>query len=120
MLIVGVYYMTSFISAEYVIAKLLIEKANANKYEITIGDICSYAVRLQKECNEQNFDVVFLTSAVQIRNTLRNYKDYFEFDEQTDRVKIEHTKTVEDLQWHFMCYLPEKVAHLGGNYECMD
>lgn len=77
-----------------------------------ISDICSYGIRLQKEANKQNIDAVFLASEVQIRNTLRNYSDYFEFDVQTDKIRIAHTKNTTDLEWHFMSYLPEKIIKL--------
>lgn len=92
---------------------LFIEKAKHNEYIVTLSDISEYGIELQKAANKRNIDVVFLTSAVQIRNTLNNYPDYFEFDEQTDTVRVAHTKDTTDLEWHFIGYLSKAVMQLG-------
>lgn len=108
--------MTKFVGAEYVIATMLIEKAKLGKKEVTIDDLKSYGVNVQREANAKDVDVVFLTSATQLYNAIYDFSDYFtcNFDAigQLSSITIEHSKDVTDLEYRFMGYLPKEIFEI--------
>lgn len=53
-----------------------------------------------------NIDAIFLSSAEQVATAIYDFSDYFEYDRETDAIKIVETKQIEDLESRFMGYLP--------------
>ena len=111
--------MTNFVGAEYVIATMLIEKAKAGKKFVSMDDLSSYGIYVQRMANNQNVDAVFLTSKSQLFNAIYGFSDYFtcNFDSNGDleSITLEHSKDISDLEYRFMGYLPKTIFEVLVN-----
>lgn len=108
--------MTNFVGAEYVIATMLMEKAKTGKKFVSIEDLSSYGIHVQRMANNQNIDAVFLTSKSQLFSAIYDFSDYFtcNFDSNGDleSITLEHSKDISDLEYRFMGYLPKKIFEI--------
>ena len=111
--------MTNFVGAEYVIATMLIEKVKAGKKFVSMDDLNSYCIYVQRMANNQNVDAVFLTSKSQLFNAIYDFSDYFtsNFDSNGDleSITLEHSKDISDLEYRFMGYLPKTIFEVLVN-----
>lgn len=111
--------MTNFVGAEYVIATMLMEKSKAGKKFVSMDDLSSYGIHVQRMANDQNINAVFLTSKSQLFNAIYDFSDYFtcNFDSNGDleSITLEHSKDISDLEYRFMGYLPKMIFEILVN-----
>lgn len=105
--------MTNFVGAEYIIATILTEQIKRGKSYVSLNDLGKCGICAQNMANSQEIDVIFLNSKVQVINTIYNYSDYFKcvFNSNGDinGIILEHSKDVNDLEYHFIAYLPQAI-----------
>lgn len=105
--------MTRFVGAEYLIASILIEKGKKGQNYVSLPDLSTYGIFVQRLSVREKVDAVFLTSKTQFFNAIYDFSDYFdcEFDsdEQIKGIKINKTKDINDLNYRFMGYLPKEI-----------
>lgn len=105
--------MTKFVGAEYLIACILIEKGKKGYNSVSLADLATYGIYVQRLSLRQKIDAVFLTSKAQFFNAIYDFSDYFdcEFDadEQIKEIRINKTKNIADLSYRFMGYLPKDI-----------
>lgn len=99
--------MATFVGAEYIIANLLIAMKKAQKKEsISLEELSSAGVYIQKSSIEKDVDAIFLSSTDQLSMAIFDFSDYFEYDENTQKIYIVKTKKISDLESRFIGYLP--------------
>ena len=102
--------MATFVGAEYIIANLLIAmKRNRIQDSISLKDLGSAGVDIQKMSLEEGINAIFLSSSDQLSTAIFDFSDYFEYDGTTDSIRVVETKKISDLENRFMGYLPIKV-----------
>lgn len=99
--------MATFVGAEYIIANLLIAmKKNHKKESISLEELSSAGVYIQKLSIVEGIDAIFLASSDQLSMAIFDFSDYFEFDVSTQEIRIVKTKKISDLESRFIGYLP--------------
>ena len=96
--------MTEFVGAEYLIARMLIEK---HEQEISTVELNRLGICVRRLSIEEGVGAVFLTS---------REEDYFQciYDEDNKLIgiKINKNKNVDDLNVKFIKYLPDDIMKL--------
>lgn len=99
--------MVTFVGAEYIIANLLIALKRINKREtVTLDELSEAGVYIREMSLSEDIDAIFLSSSEQVATAIYDFSDYFEYDRETDAIKVVKTKKIEDLESRFMGYLP--------------
>ncbi len=99
--------MATFVGAEYIIANLLIAmKKNHKKESISLEELSSAGVYIQRLSIEESIDAIFLSSTDQLSMAIFDFSDYFEFDAETQEIHVVKTKRISDLESRFIGYLP--------------
>lgn len=99
--------MATFVGAEYIIANLLIAmKKNHNRDSISLEELSSAGVYIQKQSLEKDIDAIFLSSTDQLSTALFDFSDYFEYDATQQEIFVVKTKKITDLESRFIGYLP--------------
>lgn len=102
--------MATFVGAEYIIANVLIALKKANKKEvISLDELSQAGIYIQKMCMQDDIDAIFLSSSEQVANALYDFSDYFEYDKDSNSIKVVKTKNIDDLESRFLGYLPFNV-----------
>lgn len=105
--------MTEFVGAEYLIAKMLIEK---HEKTISTAELNRLGVCVRRLSIEEGIGVVFLTSREEVYSAVYDYSDYFQCvydaDNKFSGIKINENKNVDDLSVKFMKYLPNDIVKL--------
>ncbi len=102
--------MATFVGAEYIIANLLIAmKKKKNRESISLEELSSAGVYIQKLSLEKNIDAIFLSSTDQLSTAIFDFSDYFEYDANNQEIHIVKTKKISDLESRFIGYLPFSV-----------
>lgn len=99
--------MITFVGAEYIIANLLIAmKKKQNRESISLKELSSAGVYIQKLSIEKNVDAIFLSSSDQLSTAIFDFSDYFELDSVNQEIRIVKSRKVSDLESRFVGYLP--------------
>jgi len=99
--------MATFVGAEYIIANLLIAMKKKHEKEfISLEELSSAGIYIQKLSIEEGIDAIFLSSSDQLSMALFDFTDYFEFNAETQEIRIVKTKKISDLESRFIGYLP--------------
>lgn len=102
--------MATFVGAEYIIANFLIAiKKKQNRESISLKELSSAGVYIQKLSIERNVDAIFLSSSDQLSTAIFDFSDYFEFDSSSQEIRIVKNKKISDLESRFIGYLPFNV-----------
>lgn len=105
--------MTEFVGAEYLIAKMLIEK---HEQEISTVELNRLGICVRRLSIEEGLGAVFLTSREEVYSAVYDYSDYFQCvydaDNKLSGIKINENKNVDDLDVKFMKYLPDDIMKL--------
>lgn len=102
--------MATFVGAEYIIANLLIALKKINKRDtVTLDELSEAGIYIQKQSISENINAIFLSSSEQVASAIYDFSDYFEFDRETNSIRIVKTKKIEDLESRFIGYLPFSV-----------
>lgn len=105
--------MTEFVGAEYLIARMLIEK---NEQEISTAELNRLGICVRRLSVREDVDVVFLTSREEVYSAIYDYSDYFkcvyDADNKLIGIKINENKNVNDLNHKFIKFLPENIMKL--------
>lgn len=105
--------MTEFVGAEYLIARMLIEK---NEREISTAELNRLGVCVRRRSIEEGVGAVFLTSREEVYSAIYDYSDYFQCiyneDGKLKGIKINENKSINDLNIKFMKYLPDAIIKL--------
>ena len=72
--------MTSFVGAEYVIATMLLRKAQKGVSYVSIDELGKYGISVQHMANSEDLDAVFLTSKYQLFNAIYDFALYGDLD----------------------------------------
>ena len=107
---IGGKVMATFVGAEYIIANLLIAvKKKHNRDSISLGELSSAGVYIQRQSLEKDIDAIFLSSTDQLSTAIFDFSDYFEYDSNRQEIFIVKTKKISDLESRFIGYLPFNV-----------
>ncbi len=99
--------MATFVGAEYIIANLLIAvKKKQKKDSISLEELSSAGVYIQKQSIEKDIDAIFLSSTDQLSTAIFDFSDYFEYNSESQEIFIVKTKQISDLESRFIGYLP--------------
>ena len=105
--------MTEFVGAEYLIARMLIEK---HEQEISTVELNRLGICVRRLSIEEGVGAVFLTSREEVYSAIYDYSDYFQciYDEDNKLIgiKINKNKNVDDLNVKFIKYLPDNIMKL--------
>ncbi len=105
--------MTEFVGAEYLIARMLIEK---HTEEISTVDLNKLGICVRRRSIEEGVGVVFLTSREEVYSAIYDYSDYFQCvydeDHKLAGIKINSNKNIDDLKIKFIKYLPDNIMNL--------
>lgn len=108
--------MTSFVGAEYVIATMLIRKAQKGISHVSIDELGKCGIKVQHMANSEDVDAVFLTSKYQLFNAIYDFSDYFscKFDSNGDlsEIYLNSSKSITDLEYRFIGYLSDDIYNL--------
>lgn len=104
--------MTEFVGAEYLIARMLIEK---HEQEISTAELNRLGICVRRRSIEEGIGAVFLTSRDEVYSAIYDYSDYFQciYDEDNKLcgIKINENKNVDDLK-KFIKFLPDAIMRL--------
>ena len=102
--------MATFVGAEYIIANLLIEmKKKHNRDSISLEELSTAGVYIQRQSLEKDIDAIFLSSTDQLSTAIYDFSDYFQYDPDQQEIFIVKTKKISDLESRFIGYLPFNV-----------
>ena len=102
--------MSTFISAEYIIANLFIALNKTNKREnITLDELNKAVTYIREMSISKDIDVILLASSEQVTSAIYSFSDYFEYDNDTKTIRLAKTKSIKDLESRFIGYLPFNV-----------
>lgn len=105
--------MTEFVGAEYLMARMLIEK---HEREISTSELNKLGICVRRLSIEEGVGVVFLTSREEIKSAIFDYSDYFQCiydeDNKLSGIKINENKNADDLIVKFIKYLPDSIMKL--------
>lgn len=105
--------MTEFVGAEYLIARMLIEK---HEQEISTSELNRLGICVRRLSIEEGVGAVFLTSREEVYSAIYDYSDYFQCiydeDNKLSGIKINESKNAEDLVVKFIKYLPDSIMKL--------
>lgn len=105
--------MTEFIGAEYLIARMLIEK---HEREISITELNRLGICVRRRSIEEGVGAVFLTSREEVYSAIFDYSDYFQCiydeDNRLSGIRINENKSADDLNIKFIKYLPDDIMKL--------
>ncbi len=108
--------MVQFVGAEQLIAMMLIEKGKLGQSKITLEELGRYGICVQQMSVENKVNAIFLTARAQIYSAIFDFSDYFKCEEDSDgnitAISIQNTKSVDDLIYRFMGYLPQSIVEL--------
>ena len=91
--------MATFVGAEYIIANLLIALKKINKRDtVTLDELSEAGIYIQKQSINENINAIFLSSSDQVASAIYDFSDYFEYDRETNSIRIVKTKNT----YHFM------------------
>lgn len=97
--------MYTFVGAEFVIANILIARAEKGRPEISLKELNDYGIHAQRYCIDHNVDALFLVSSDQIHNAIYNFSDYFEFSKDTMSIHIKKGSE-QSVKARFLGFLP--------------
>lgn len=104
--------MTEFVGAEYLIARMLIEK---HEQEISTAELNRLGICVRRRSIEEGIGAVFLTSRDEVYSAIYDYSDYFQciYDEDNKLcgIKINENKNIDDLR-KFIKFLPDVIMRL--------
>ena len=99
--------MATFVGAEYIIANLLIAmKKKHNRDSISLEELSSAGVYIQRQSAKEEIDAIFLSSTDQLSTAIFDFSDYFEYNSSWREVFVVKTKNISDLESRFIGYLP--------------
>lgn len=104
--------MTKFVGAEYVIACMLIAKSKKGEKYISLDELGTCGIHMQRMSIQEKIDAVFLTSKSQFYSAIYDFSDYFDckfVNDQLAGITIQHSKSIDDLEYRFMGYLPQDI-----------
>lgn len=102
--------MATFVGAEYIIANLLIAmKKKHNRDSISLEELSTAGVYIQRQSLEKDIDAIFLSSTDQLSTAIYDFSDYFQYDPDQQEIFIVKTKKISDLESRFIGYLPFNV-----------
>lgn len=105
--------MIEFVGAEYLIARMLIER---REREISTVDLNKLGICVRRRSIEEGVGAVFLTSREEVYSAVCDYSDYFECiydeDNKLSGIKIRENKNADDLRMKFIKYLPDAIMKL--------
>ena len=102
--------MATFVGAEYIIANLLIAmKKKHNRDSISLEELSTDGVYIQRQSLEKDIDAIFLSSTDQLSTAIYDFSDYFQYDPDQQEIFIVKTKKISDLESRFIGYLPFNV-----------
>lgn len=105
--------MTEFVGAEYLIARMLIEK---HEQEISTSELNRLGVCVRRLSIKEGIGAVFLTSREEVYSAVYDYSDYFQCiydgDNKLSGIKINDNKNADDLKLKFIKYLPDTIMKL--------
>lgn len=97
--------MTTFISAEYVIAYALLDKMNKGLDAVTFNEVRELANKIQVRLNEADIDAVVISH--NIPDTIYQFGEYFEMVtlNNTNYIKCKRGVSASKLESRFIGYL---------------
>lgn len=105
--------MVEFVGAEYLIARMLIEK---NVKQISTMEFNRLGIFVRKLSIKEGVGAVFLTSREEVYSAVYDYSDYFQciYDEDNKfiGIKISENKNIDELNMKFIKYLPENIMKI--------
>ena len=105
--------MTEFVGAEYLIARMLIEK---HEQVISTSELNKLGICVRRRSIEEGVGAVFLTSREEVYSAIYDYSDYFQCiydeDNKLSGIKINESKNVDDLIVKFIKYLADPIVKL--------
>ena len=105
--------MTEFVGAEYLIARMLIEK---HEGEISTAELNRLGICVRRRSIEEGVGAVFLTSREEVYSAIFDYSDYFQCvyddDNKLSGIRINENKNADDLKIKFIKYLPDIIMKL--------
>lgn len=105
--------MTEFVGAEYLIARMLIEK---HEREISTAELNRLGICVRRRSIEEGVGAVFLTSREEVYSAIFDYSDYFQCvyddDNKLSGIRINENKNADDLKIKFIKYLPDTIMKL--------
>lgn len=102
--------MATFVGAEYIIANLLIAmKKKHNRDSISLEELSTAGVYIQRQSLEKDIDAIFLSLTDQLSTAIYDFSDYFQYDPDQQEIFIVKTKKISDLESRFIGYLPFNV-----------
>lgn len=105
--------MTEFVGAEYLIARMLIEK---HEREISTAELNRLGICVRRRSIEERVGAVFLTSREEVYSAIFDYSDYFQCvyddDNKLSGIRINENKNADDLKIKFIKYLPDTIMKL--------
>lgn len=108
--------MTEFVGAEYLIARMLIEKQEQEISTISTAELNRLGICVRRLSIEEGVGAVFLTSREEVYSAIYDYSDYFQCiydeDNKLSGIKINEDKNADDLNVKFIKYLPDAIIKL--------
>lgn len=110
--------MTEFVGAEYLIARMLIEKQKQKPEISTIStaELNRLGICVRRLSIEEKVGAVFLTSREEVYSAVYDYSDYFQCiydeDNKLSGIRINENKSADDLNVKFIKYLPDAIIKL--------
>lgn len=105
--------MIDFVGAEYLIARMLIEK---QKREISTSELNKLGICVRRLSINEGVGAVFLTSREDVYSAIYDYSDYFQCiyneDNKLTGIRINKSKSIDDLVVKFIKYLPDSIMKL--------
>lgn len=105
--------MSMFVGAEFLIASMLIEKKRNGINFVSLDELATCGIYVQKMSVQEKLDAIFLTSKSQFYSAIYDFSDYFEckLDEENNLIgiKIQSSRNIDDLEYRFMGYLPNEI-----------
>ena len=97
--------MCTFIKMEYLVANALVELYENKKIDkISLDDIRNYGIKVEKVLNKnKDAQAILLYSNQYTREFLRDYSDFFVFD--NDYIKIKSGVSIDDIREHILSYI---------------
>lgn len=102
--------MDILVGAEYVIASALITLAQNGADCISFSMLRDLGWNIQQRCNAMGVEAIILTSGIDIKATVYDFPDYFEYENIDEPViRVKKSAPIEGLKARFMLRLPKNV-----------
>lgn len=96
--------MCTYVKMEYIVASALVELCEKkNIRQISLNDIRSYGITVEKHLINNKVDAILLYSDNYTKQFLQDYSDYFELN--GENIVIKDNVTVDSIREHILSYI---------------